>query len=459
VIGGGISGLATAHFLTRGNAPPEVTVLEADERLGGKVSTGDLLGVPVDTGPDAVLMRDPAAAALLPELGLDGLLRAPRPSGSYLWSRGRLRSMPAGSVFGVPERPWTALFSGLLSPLGFLRAGADLVLPGRRLGPDPTVEELLRPRLGRQVYERLIEPMLGGVHAGRAGRLAARSCVPEVVAMLAGHRSVYLALRGRRAAAGPALMTLDGGLGQLIEALRGSAGAAGARIETGAAVTSIEPAGHRWRVCVAGRAARTVDTVVLATPAFQTARLLAGPAPAAAAACGEIPYAGVATITLAYREDAVGRALDGTGFLVPPVEGRLLVGCTWLSAKWPHLSTGPAAGPAVLLRAMVGRDGDQAWAELDDADLVSAVRAELADAMGVRGEPAAVLVRRLPQAMPQYVVGHSDRLARIDRALADLPGVVVTGAAYRGVGLAGCIRQASRTARDLLTATPEGAMT
>jgi len=461
VIGAGIRGLATAHHLTRvdGATPAaQVTVLEAAARPGGRIATETVAGTPVDTGPDALLMRVPAAADLLRDLGLEPLLRAPAGGGAFVWSRGRLRPLPPGSVCGVPQRLWPLLRSGLLGPLGFVRAGADLVLPRRRGGADPTIEQLLRPRFGRQVYERLIEPMLGGVHAGRAGRLSARSAVPEVAALAGRHRSLYLALRGRAPAAPaatpprPPLMTLDGGLTVLVDALRRSVQDAGGTVLTGAEVTAISRApGGGHRVTGTGFATLDADDVVLAVPAGSAARLLQPLAPAAAAPLEAIGYAGVATVILGYRPQDVP-ARTGTGFLVPPVEGRLLVGCTWLTAKWPHLDPPPAAPdgePVTLIRGMVGRDGDQAWAELDDAALVTAVRAELAAAMGVTGEPVLTHVRRMPAAMPQYTVGHADRVDAAEAALAGLPGIHLVGAGYRGVGIASCLGRAAQVAAAL----------
>jgi oxygen-dependent protoporphyrinogen oxidase len=413
------------------------------------VATEQVAGLPVDTGPDAVMVRAPAASRLLAELGLDPLRRAPAGIGAYIWARGRLRPLPAGSMFGVPDRLLPLLRSGLVGPTGFVRAGGDLVLP-RREHPDadPTIEQLLRPRFGRQVYENLIEPMLGGVHAGRGSRLSARSSVPEVAALIAGHRSLYLTLRSRGPRpTGSALVCLDGGLDRLIDALRAAILLApGARVLTGATVTSVQRAGRGYLVIADGVPPLEVDDVVIATPAWEAARLLGPLAPAAAAAAAAIPHAGVATVTLAYPPSAIGRPLDGTGFLVPPAERRLLVGCSWLTAKWPQLRSDSVA----LLRCMVGRDGDQAWAELDDAQLSAAVRAELATSMQVSGEPSAVHIRRMPRAMPQYTVGHGDRLAAIDAALVGLPGVRVTGAGYRGVGIAGCLGQAEAAAAAVL---------
>lgn len=450
VVGGGVSGLATAYFLQRqGGRAIDVTLVEEADRLGGKVLTRQVAGHPVDAGPDALLVRVPAMAALLAELGLADTVVAPGESGAYIWSRGRLRPLPPSTLFGVPRRLWPLLRSRLLSPWGVLRAAADVVLPRRRAaaGADLSVGELLRPRLGSQVFDRLVDPLLGGVHAGRADLLSARSAVPEIAALAAAHRSIYLGTRGRGApdaAAGPALVSLDGGLIGLVDALAAAIGGHG--VGRGTGVVGLSRHGQGYRLALGDGQVLEADAVVLATPAFVTAGLLAPIAPAAAAAAAEIPYADVASITLVYAREALSRPLDATGFLVPPAEGLLLVGCSWLTAKWPQL-----ADPGlVLIRAMVGRYGDRRFTALSDGELVDRVHSELATCMGLTAPPKEAVVQRWPNAMPQYTVGHQERLDRIDRELATLPGLAVTGAAYRGVGVASCIAQAERTATALL---------
>ena len=450
VVGGGVSGLATAYFLERVCGPDlDVILVELGGRLGGKVLTQRVAGHPVDAGPDALLVRVPAMRSLLEELGLADAMVAPGARGAYVWSRGRLRPLPPSTLFDVPPRLLPLLRSGLLSPLAIARASLDLVLPRRRVadGNDLSVGELLRPRLGSQVFDRLVDPLLGGVHAGRADLLSARSTVPEIDALARGSRSIYLGARRRRhqpAPSGPALMTLDGGLTRLVDAL--ATALDGCDVRLGVQVGGQHRHGDGYLLQLAGESELAADAVVLATPAFVTAGLLAEIAPEAAAAAAEVPYADVASVTLVYPREALTRDLDGTGFLVPPEEGLLLVGCSWLPAKWPHL----ADPSTVLIRGMVGRYGDQGFAAMDDVELVARVHDELVRTMGMRAVPKEAHVQRWPRAMPQYTVGHQGRLDRLDRALDPVPGLHVTGAAYRGVGLASCVVQAERTARDLL---------
>lgn len=445
VVGGGVSGLASAYFLSHdsGDRGPAVTLVEGTARLGGKIRTARFAGRPVDVGPESLLVRAAPLRRLVDRLGLAEDLVAPAPSGAYLWSRGRLRRLPAGSVAGVAARPAALLRAGLLSPAGVARAGADLVLPRRSGQVDVSVGALLGRRFGRQVVRRLADPLVGGLHAGSVDLLSARAALPELAA--AGARRERSLWRGLRRAAsppvpGPAMVTLRGGLTQLVDALRDGLGAA--RVVAGCPAVAVERAGPAYRVRLADGSALDADAVVLAVPAFAAAELLAQVGPQAAVLLRGVPYVDVATVSLAYPDAALGRALDGTGFLVPSGEGTLLVGCTWLSAKWPHLGE----GPPVLVRGMVGRQGDQRFADLDDATLVARVHQELAPILDLRAGPDESLVQRWPRAMPQYTVGHQERLDRLDAALDRLPGLVLTGAAYRGVGLAGCVTQAEQAA-------------
>jgi protoporphyrinogen/coproporphyrinogen III oxidase len=450
IVGGGVSGLATAHYLHKGlGRGVQLTLVEGGSRLGGKVANQQFSGHLVDTGPDAVLVRAPAMAALLQDLGLGGQIVATAALGAHVWSRGKLRRLPTGTLFGVPDRLLPLMRSGLMSPTGLARAALDLVLP-RRHAPtaDPSIADLVTPRLGSQVFDRLVEPLLGGVHAGRAAELSAHSTVPDIERLASNNRSLYLGLRKMRrhappATGAPVLVTLTGGLGRLVEAL--VARLAGDDLRLDSPALSIARVGDRYRVDLAEGQSIVADVVVLATPAFVTAGLLANLAPDAASVLAEIPYVDVATIWLSYPRSAMGRPLDGTGFLVPPEEGKLMVGCTWSSAKWPHL----ADDNRMLIRCMVGRRGDRRWLDLDDETLVTRVHEELVGAMGLTGVPDHQSIQRWPQAMPQYLVGHQDRLDALDAAMRHLPGLHLTGAAYRGVGLASCVADAKRTAQDV----------
>ncbi|MGV1003461.1 MAG: protoporphyrinogen oxidase [Candidatus Nanopelagicales bacterium] len=452
IVGGGVSGLATAHFLrVTGGDDVEVTVLEAETASGGKIRTRLLAGYAVDTGPDAFLSRSAPLRTLLAQLGLTEEVVGPAASGAFIWSRKKLRPLPAGATFGVPEKVWPLVRTGLISPLGALRAAADVLLPATKLADDPTVEQVVAPRLGREVFDRMVEPLLGGVHAGTATELSAHSSVPEIEAMVRGKRSLILSMgrskKAKRSAVTPAgakpvapLVSLRGGLGRLTGAL---ASALGADVHTGVDVTGVYKQGDGYEVRAGSRSWRA-DEVVLATPAPVSSRLLAQFDPALAGLLDQIGYVGVANVTFALPAADLPPLPAGTGFLVPPIEGEFIVGCTWLSAKWPHLVN----DEVVLIRAMVGRAGDDRWATLSDPELVAWIRSDLERMTGIPAEIAAVdtIVQRWPAAMPQYTVGHADRLAVLDHRLAEHPGLHVVGAAYRGVGLAGCVAAAQTLA-------------
>ncbi len=424
--------------------------------MGGKVRTRSLVGLPIDTGPDAFLSRAPELGRLVEALGLADDVIDPLAGSASIWSRGRLRPLPPGMAFGLPDRLVPLLRSGLLSPLETMRAGLDLVRPRTRLPADPTVADLVRPRFGDGVYQRLAAPLLGGVHAGDPAQLSARSTVPEIAAMAGSGRSLYLTMRSRRRAApAPAagapkprapLVSIRGGLSRLVDRLVEEIGRDGVHANT--PVVALEPSDTGWSV-VTERGRISARHVVLATPAPAAAGLLESHSADAAARLREIPYVDVANVTLALPADEVGPLPPGTGFLVPPVEGELTVGCTWLSQKWPHL----AQPDHVVVKTMVGRAGDSRWVAMGDDELVGRVRDDLRRLLGIRAQPVDVLVQRWPQAMPQYVVGHAARLDALDAAMAALPGITLTGAAYRGVGLAGCVAQAKATADRITTRT------
>lgn len=453
VVGGGISGLATAYFLRQRLGPgARLRVLEASQRPGGKVRTAQVAGRPVDTGPDAYLSRAPELGKLVASLGLADIVVEPQSSGTYIWSRGGLRPLPAGMAFGLPDRLVPLLRSGLLGPAEVARAGLDLVLPPTRLPEDPSVADLVRPRFGAGVYDRLVAPLLGGVHAGDPAALSASSTVPEIAAMARSGRSLYLTMRRRRRSApkpggrpSAPLVSLRGGLSGLTSRLADELGPETAVTGTPARGLERRPDGG-WTVRTdAGPV--TAPQVVLATPAYVTADLLADLAPVAAGLLRGIEYVDVANVTLAFRRDQVPPLPPGTGFLVPPVEGELVVGCSWLSQKWPQPSD-----DLVLVKTMVGRAGDTRWLAMDDERLVDEVREGLSRMLGIHADPVDRVVQRWPAAMPQYVVGHAARLTALDAELAGLPGLALTGAAYRGVGLAGCVAQAEATATRLLDA-------
>ncbi|MCU1450454.1 MAG: Protoporphyrinogen oxidase, partial [Acidimicrobiales bacterium] len=353
VVGGGVAGLATAWYLQR--AGVEATVLEAADRAGGKVRSAELDGVRLDVGPDTFLGRVPWAVELCRDLGLGDDLVQPATTRAWLWSRADLRPLPQGLALGVPL-DFTALArSGVVSPAGVARAALDVVLPQSRLPADPSVADVMEARLGREVLERLVDPLIGGINAGRSDRLSLAAVAPDLAGAARRHRSLILGLRAERKKAPPSdaplFLGLRGGMERLTARLADEV-----RLETSTPATAVTRSDNsRPAVTTGDGASLEADAVVLAVPARDAARLLRGTSPKAAASLDHIRYASVAVVTLAYDPTSVSHPLDGSGFLVPRVDGRLLTACTWFSSKWPDVRP----HGRVVLRCSAGRDGDQ----------------------------------------------------------------------------------------------------
>jgi oxygen-dependent protoporphyrinogen oxidase len=448
VVGGGIAGLATAWFLQE--AGVRVTVLEAADRVGGKVRTDTFGSEPLDVGPDTFLGRVPWAADLCRQVGLGDDLVPPATTRAWLWSRGRLRPLPDGLALGVPLKLTALARSGVVSPTGPARAALDVALPRSHWPADPSVADVIGGRLGREVLERLVDPLIGGINAGRSDRLSLAAVAPDLAGAARRHRSLVLGLRADRRAASPSdaplFLGLRGGLSRLTERL-----AADLDVRTGTTVACV----RRGEVVLGDGTTLAAGAAVLAVPAPAAATLLRDACPAAAGALDQIRYAPVAVTTLGYRPHDVAHPLDGSGFLVPRVDGRLLTACTWFSSKWPALRN---ATGLVLLRCSAGRDGDERINDLDDTELAVRLHAEAGEALGLRAPPVSSVVVRWPSGFPQYDVGHLARVASVEAELAvALPDLVLTGAAYRGVGIASCVRQAREAAdRVLATLPPPG---
>jgi oxygen-dependent protoporphyrinogen oxidase len=452
VVGGGITGLATAWYLRTGAGPvrPEVVVVEATSRLGGKLRTEEAAGVAVEAGPDTFLARVPWAVDLARELGLADDLIPPATSAALVYHDGRLRPLPRRTVFGVPTTVGGLLAArGLLSGAGTARAALDLVLPRTKLGDDPSVSEVVSRRLGREALDRLVEPLVGGIHAGRADRLSLRSTA-RPLGDAARHRSLLLGVRagvaeaGRGERAGPLFLGVNGGMERLVDRLVSSL--EGVPLRTGVSVQALVPEGERWRLACAPRPDVVADAVVVAVPAFAATPLLAPVAPDAAKELEQLRYASVVTATLGYRPESVRHPLDASGFLVARAMGGLATACTFSTTKWPDLRR----SGLVLLRASAGRDGDDRALTLDDGDLVDRLHRELAPVLGLTAAPVAQRVDRWPRSFPQYEPGHEERVSRAESALVAHPGIFLAGAAYRGLGVAACVQQAETTAGGVM---------
>lgn len=439
VAGGGISGLAAAHALAEGGH--EVTVFEAGERLGGKIRTGDFGGRPVDEGPDAFLTRVPHAVDLARAVGIEGELVAPATGSASLWLDGGLVPIPEGLVLGVPVDFGPLAASGILSEAGLARARGEPELAGEPVVDDVTVGDLIRRRFGPEVHERLVDPLLGGINAGRTDDLSLEVGAPQLASVARRSASLTEGLRLARSEhppdpTKPAFLAPRRGMASLVEALADRLAMLGAEIRVGTGVAAIEGRDRRWRVTAHDGTTAGAEAVVVAVPAFAAAPLLASLSPTAGEALAGIAYASVAIVTLSYPAASLGRELTGSGFLVPRTSGRLVTACSVFTNKWPQL----AGGDEVVLRVSVGRSDDDRWLVLDDADLVERVHEELAQALGLTESPARARVSRWDRSFPQFPAGHLSRIGALEAALGgEAPGIAVTGAFVRGVGIPTCI--------------------
>lgn len=504
VVGGGITGLAAAYHAARRGIG--TVLLEAGPALGGKLALGEVGGVRVDLGAESILARRPEGTGLAAEAGLSGDLLHPATISAGVYSRGALRRLPSGQLMGIPGDFAALAASGLVSDEGLSRARQDEELAPTPVDGDIAIGEYVATRLGREVVDRLVEPLLGGVYAGHANKLSLAATVPQLVplaasglplssgvrALLAKTGQATRAAEGDRFGAGggamgggemsssgagsdganpdsrsagtsatattpaaaPVFAGIRGGVGRLAEAVAAAARGLGAELRTGVAVLeanrvpddSSDPAAGRWRLRLSTGGSIDADAVVLAVQAPVAGRLLATAAPTAAAELAGVEYASMAIATFAFPRAALGSAqLPGSGFLVPPVEGRAVKAATFSTAKWPWLAE--AAPETVVVRASLGRHGEQRDLERSDADLAKVALADLADIAGLTAAPADTHIQRWIEALPQYAVGHVDRVKRIRAALP--AGLAVAGAGYDGVGIPACIASASRSVEEL----------
>ncbi|MGW0547495.1 protoporphyrinogen oxidase [Streptomyces altiplanensis] len=455
VIGGGISGLAAAHRLAGAGA--RVTLLEATDRLGGKLLAGEIAGAPVDLGAESMLARRPEAVALARAVGLGDRLQPPATATASLWNRGTLTPMPKGHVMGVPSDP--AVLGGVLSEDALARMRRDRELPRTDVGDDVAIGAYVAARLGREVVDRLVEPLLGGVYAGDVYRTSMRAAVPQLFEAARAYDSLLDGVReiqrraGGKQQSGPVFMGIAGGIGTLPGAVADAVRARGGEILLRTPVLGLTRDAGGWQVRTDERVI-AADAVVLAAPAWSAAALLAAESPAAAAELSAVEYASMALVTMAFRRRDVEAMPEGSGFLVPPVDGRTIKAATFSTRKWGW--TDASAPDLFLLRTSIGRYGEEEHLHREDGELVDVSLADLGAATGLAARPVATGVTRWIGGLPQYPVGHLDRVARVRGQVAKLPGLRVCGAAYDGVGIPACIASGTRAADEIML-TPDPA--
>jgi protoporphyrinogen/coproporphyrinogen III oxidase len=489
IVGGGIAGLAAAYRLIShpqplpslsGSEPGRggrdgsegtgvrsevrITLIESDTRLGGKIVTDRVEGFVIEGGPDAFLSLKARGLGLCRDLGLEDRLHGTngKVRRTYVMRGGRLYELPEGLTGLIPTRFSPMVKTGLISSLGKLRMGLDYLLPPRSPNGDESLAAFVQRRLGHEVYDRLIEPLMSGIYAGDGAQLSLAATFPQlrqaelehgglIKGMLAAQRKAPAPRLGTKK--WPAFLTPASGLAEIVEALE--AQLSGVEVRLGTRVTRVEADPAGYRLMLGNGETLPADAVILATPAFVTADLITDLDSQLAGALRAIPYVSTATVSVAYPLGDLPRPLDGYGYIIPHAEGRPILACTWTSTKFPHR----APEGYGLIRAFIGRAGEEAI-DRTDTELLNLVREELRRTLGITAPPMLHRIFRWPQAMPQYTLGHLDRLAAIERRLAEHPGLLVAGNAYRGIGIPDCIASgeaAAETAMKNLTARSQRA--
>jgi oxygen-dependent protoporphyrinogen oxidase len=452
VVGGGVTGLVAAYRLSQGGS--HVTVIEPD-RIGGKLQTSLVAGRPVDETADAFLLRVPWALALCHDLELDGELISPAERTAHLYLDGTRRPLPEGHVLGVPTDLDALAASGVVSAAGVDRARSDLTLPADPADPavaggDVAIGPYLRRRLGDEVVDRLIDPLLGGINAGDTAEMSLAAVVPQLdAAARSGDPSLIRSCQAQREQARAAGASPDapifaapiGGMARLVDALVALMPAVD--IRAGRRVDAIEtrrgPAVHGVQVALDDGSTIDADAVIVTCPAHAAGPLLAEAAPEASSMLSAIDHSSIAMLTLAFGAGDIGDTSGASGCLVPRGQGTLLTAVSYATSKWAQLRD-PVRGDTIL-RASVGRTGDVRFADLDDDALTERVLIDLDRIVGVTGAPTEVRIGRWMRSFPQYAPGHLERIAEVEATLVGTP-IRVAGMAVRGVGIPACVRSA-----------------
>jgi protoporphyrinogen/coproporphyrinogen III oxidase len=479
IIGGGITGLSAAyHVQEQARAAGEslrTTLLESDTRIGGKITTESVDGFTIDGGPDCFLSRKPWGLSLCRALGLGDDLMGTNDDRrqTFVLNRGKLTPLPDGVMLIIPTRIAPFVTSSLISWPGKVRMGMDLLIPPRRDESDETVADFVRRRLGQEALDKIAEPLMSGIHISDPERQSLLGSFPRFREMERKHGSLIKAMGAQRNGShrskassngAPPLsmfMSLRNGLGQLIQALEGAL-QEHTTIVTGKRVSGLDydhpdtntgaegstpTAAPRYQVRTEDGETFTGDAIVLATPAYVSASLLSHLSPPLSRALQSIRYVTTSTVSMGFRLADVGAPFGGFGFVIPRKEQRQITGCTWSSTKFNYR----VPPEHLLLRCFIGGPGHEDLAEQPDDDLVAMVRRELGDIMGLRAEPVLTRIFRWSKANPQYDVGHLDRVREMHTMCETLPGLVLAGSAFEGVGVPDCIHQGQRAASTIFS--------
>lgn len=463
IIGGGITGLAAAYRLQQLAPDVAITLIEQDNRLGGKILTEQRDGFVVEGAPDSFLSRKLRGVGLCEELGLTPQLqgRDPRHSKTFVRRYGALYPLPSGLTGMIPTNLAALENNPLISPAGRGRLAQEADLPPAAANGDETLANFVTRRLGREVYENLVEPLMSGIYAGDGELLSLAATFPQLRQLELQHGSLLKGLQAsqsedRRQASAeqasaeaskqyPPFVALQGGMGELVKRLVGQLSQT--KLMTGVTVTGLSQAmDGRYTVHLPQGQDLKADALIVTTPAFATARLLATVDPTLSELHAAIPYASSVTISFAFAIADLPSAPDGYGYVIPRVEDTDVLACTWSSSKW----TERAPTDYALVRVYIGRFGRRDVLADSDAELIELALTELRTTLGYTAIPRQSWIFRWPQSMPQYLLGHVDRLHKIEEKLSEYPNLALAGAAYRGVGIPDCIQGGEEAARRVV---------
>jgi oxygen-dependent protoporphyrinogen oxidase len=455
IVGGGIAGLAAAFRLTQLAPHLDLSVYEADTRLGGKIQTINIDGYTVEAGPDSFLSVKSRGIGLCRDLGIDAQLQGVNEATrrTFVLRHGKLNDLPEGLTGLIPTRLGPMAKTRLVSPVGKLRMACDYVIPAKKNGADESLAAFIERRLGREVYENLVEPLMAGIYAGDGRQLSLAATFPQLRQGELEHGGLIKGVLAARKTAnhnGPIIspfLSPVNGMAAIVDALEARLRSAGASIVLGQRIDRVDRGNSNlFGLRANGDFVSETEAVILATPGFVTAKMLDDCLPEAAARLREIPHVSTATVALGFDAAELAKPLPGHGYVIPRVENRPALACTFVSSKWAHR----APVGKILVRVFIGRAGHDDTMNLDYAALIGTARAELQRSLGITVEPEFTLVSRWPQGMPQYTLGHLERVAAIEQKVHAVPGLAVAGNAYRGVGIPDCIASGEAAAERVI---------
>ncbi|MFD2670502.1 protoporphyrinogen oxidase [Marinicrinis sediminis] len=464
IVGGGITGLSAAFYAGKkareAGIPVHITILDKGKQLGGKIETLRKQGFVIEKGPDSFLARKLPMIELARELNLEQELVATNPKArkNYILQKGKLKLMPPGLVLGIPTQVRPFISTNLISMKGKARAAMDLILPRKKTAGDESLGHFIERRLGREVLDNIAEPLLAGIYAGDTYKLSLGATFPQFQQLEQKYRSLIMGMVQSRKqtqasdrlpdyAKNTTFLTFRNGLSTLVEALEQALEQkVEFRMQTD--VQAIETQGSQQIVHVTGESGPeqlTADALIVTVPGYGLSRLF--PDVPAVQTFADMEYVSVANVVLAYEANTARIPYEGSGFVIPRTEGRFITACTWTSVKWPHT----AQDGRILLRCYVGRSGDQRYASMTDEELVAAVRRDVAELMDIQAAPLFSEVTHLKRSLPQYPIGHRERMQQAREALSSqYPMTRMTGATFEGVGLPDCIAQGKEAAEELV---------